>query len=217
MMAIDRDLTRGWIRTGAYAGLATGCTYFARYLPLPDFIHVISYFSFGPLLCIASVGAYHFLKKDHDRVLFQCFVLFNIIAGVVVTLMFVVQSANMHAHSQAMARLTGEESRKAMQAVFAEVFSVQVGIGMVWDIFISVGTLLLGVGLLSNRGIAKPIGGLATMLGLCTLAFNVYAWPVANPKEIGLIDLGPYIGGWYMFMVILLFREGFLNKGNAPE
>lgn len=201
-----------WIKTGVIAGAACALAYFIRFLPVPSSVRVPGYFLFGPLLIISSLAVFRYLTREKKSVLSEIFLVNNGLAGAMVTLMFVVQSANI-AHYRKLLRVeTRPFDDEQIKMVMNAIFTVQGGIGMVWDIFICIGSIFLGCALIQRSRLEKVVGALGFLLGTLTLTFNFIAWPSVNPETVGLIDLGPYIAVWYVFVLLILVREWVVQR-----
>jgi hypothetical protein len=210
-------LETAWVRVGAVAGLLCAVAYFFRFsrrwLPLPEPLDLVPYFSFGPLLAVASLGLYHLLRRHRDGPLAQTAALFNVIAGVLVTAMFVVQSATF-TWLAAAARGAGAD-RALAHEIGEAVNTVQLGLGMCWDLFISCGTVLFGVAMLRHPRFGRLFGGSGVVAGAAPLVLNFLAFPTP-PAEAGLVDLGPLIGIWYAVVVVQIFRSVPWMTKRAP-
>ena len=205
----EKTLYRTWIRIGIYAGLAVSVIYPVMiFVPLPKKITVVFASLFGPLLLVASLGLYFFLKAYRKTITGQLAVISNIIASVQVTLMLIVQlSVNL-----SMAGLidsAGEGISEATKKwIWQVVDKVQLGMDVSWDIFIAIGTILFGVTMMKHPRFGKIFGLLGFLIGHFLLVFNLSTFPTP-PGDAGLIDLGPIVGLWFVAALVLFFR--YLN------
>lgn len=205
-------LQNQWIRYGSVFGFLCFLAYFSRFMSIPYSASIWGTFLFGPLLALFSISLYHYMKSESDSVLNQSFVICNILAGVSVVNMFTVQNQNYWRHQKLLKEHSEIFSKDELWAVMDGVNSVQAGIGMVWDIFIFLGSIFLSVELLRRAGYFKKLIGLVGLiLSASGLIMNFYAWPEVNPTSIGLYDLGPYIGMWYLFPYGLILYESIKN------
>lgn len=213
-MSVTTD--RRWILFAAVTGLLCLAAYFSRFLSLPSEWAIVGYFFFGPLLALFSLGLYHRLKDEGAAPATQSFLICNILAGVSVANMFVVQSLNSHHWGRMLGRDSQPFSREEVREIMEAVFTAQAGIGMVWDIFIFLGSLFLAYVLIRKTGLFfKAVGAAGFLLSIAGLALNFYAWPDVNPKTIGLVDVGPFMGGWYGVVIGWLVYEAVKYR-NAP-
>jgi len=203
----EKTLYRTWIRIGIYAGLAVSVIYPVMiFVPLPKKITVVFASLFGPLLLVASLGLYFFLKAYRKTITGQLAVISNIIASVQVTLMLIVQlSVNL-----SMAGLidsAGEGISEATKKwIWQVVDKVQLGMDVSWDIFIAIGTILFGVTMMKHPRFGKIFGLLGFLIGHFLLVFNLSTFPTP-PGDAGLIDLGPIVGLWYLAAMVLIIRS----------
>ena len=206
-MENEKKLYRTWIRVGIYAGLAASVIYPVMiFAPLPKKITVIFASLFGPLLLVASLGLYFFLKAHRKTVTGQLAVISNIIASAMVSLMLIVQlSVNL-----SMAGLmdsAGEGISEATKKwIWQVVDKVQLGMDVSWDIFIAIGTILFGVTMMKHPRFGKIFGLLGFLIGHFLLVFNLSTFPTP-PGDAGLIDLGPVVGLWYLVSALLVLRS----------
>ena len=203
----EKTINRAWIRIGIYAGLAVSVIYpLMIFAPLPKKLTIVLASLFGPLLMLASLGLYFFLKAHRKTVTGQLAVLSNIIASAMVSLMLIVQlSVNL-----SMAGLmdsAGEGISEATKKwIWQVIDKVQLGMDVSWDIFIAIGTILFGVTMMKHPRFGKIFGLIGFLIGHFLLIFNLSTFPTP-PGDAGLIDLGPAVGLWYFAAAILVLRS----------
>jgi hypothetical protein len=206
-MTDEKKLYRTWVRLGIFAGLAASAIYpLMIFVPLPKKITVVFASLFGPLLMLASLGLYYFLKAYRKTVTAQLAVLSNIIASVLVTLMLIVQLSVNLSMDRLMASASGDMPEQTMKWIWQVIDKVQLGMDVSWDIFISIGTILFGVAMMRHPRFGKIVGFLGFLIGHFLLVFNLATFPIP-PGESGLIDLGPLLGIWYLVVTILIIRS----------
>jgi hypothetical protein len=196
-----------WIRIGIYAGLAVSVIYpLMIFAPLPNKLTVVLASLFGPLLLVASLGMYFFLKAHRKTVTGQLAVISNIIASAMVSLMLIVQlSVNMSMDK--LMDSAGEGISEATKKwIWQVVDKVQLGMDVSWDIFIAIGTILFGVTMIKHPRFGKIFGSLGFLIGHFLLIFNLSTFPTP-PGDAGLIDLGPAVGLWYLAAALLVLRS----------
>jgi hypothetical protein len=196
--------TAAWIRLAAITGLASILCYFgAAFLPLPDVLAQVLVFAFGPLLSIAFLGLYRYMAVDRDGPALQVACLFGIIAGVLVTTMLVIQVGNNMVRADLLADADDEAAKIAIREAWSAVNRVQYLMDVVWDIFICVASMLLGIVMWSHPRFGKIWGGIGAVVGFFLLALNLRSFP-APPAEAGSVDLGPLVALWMMGVFIRL-------------
>lgn len=198
---------RIWVRIGIYAGLAVSVIYpMMIFAPLPKKVAVVFASLFGPLLMLASLGLYYFLKAQRNTVTGQLAVLSNIIASVLVSMMLIVQLSVNLSMNRLMDSSGKEISEVTKKWVWQAVDKVQLGMDVSWDIFIAIGTILFGVTMMRHPRFGKIFGFLGFLIGHFLLVFNLSTFPTP-PGDAGLIDLGPFVGLWYLAATILVIRS----------
>jgi uncharacterized membrane protein len=200
-------LYRTWIRVGIYAGLGVSVIYpLMIFVPLPNKIIVIFVSLFGPLLMLASLGLYYFLKAHRETVTGQLAIISNIIASVLVTLMLIVQLSINLSVDKLMASVGSDISEQTMKWIWQVVDKMQLGMDVSWDIYISIGTILFGVTMMKHPRFGKIFGLLGFLIGHFLLVFNIATFPTP-PGDAGLIDLGPLLGLWYLAATVQIIRS----------
>jgi hypothetical protein len=193
-----------WHRLAVSCGLAAFISYFlAAFMPLPEKVSLILAFSFGPLFMLSSVGLYFLLQHWKDSINLRIAVLFNIVATAMVTMMLVVQLTSQSFHQQFKAADRGTVSAEQLKWIFNEVNSIQLGVDLAWDIFISIGTFFFALVMMKHPNMSKVISVLGIVFSVLLLTFNLAYFP-EPPGEVGSIDFGPFVALWYMVLLLWL-------------
>lgn len=193
-----------WNKLTIYCGLSAFISYFlAAMAPLPDKIALLLAFSFGPLFMLTSVGLFYVLKHWKDSINLRIAALFNIVATAMLTMMLVVQLTSQEFHQQFKMSDRGNVSEEQLKWIFMEVNSIQLGMDLAWDIFISVGTFFFALVMFNHPKMNKIISVLGMVFSLLLLGFNLTYFP-EPPGEIGSIDFGPFVAIWYIVLTIWL-------------
>ena len=195
-----QPLNQQWVTVGGILGILGSLCYFMAVAPIfPAPINAYLGFAFGPMISVAFVGIYHFVKAHRNSIPLQIAVLFGIIAGTIVNMMLVVQQ------SLVLGLATAE--RAAMGATVWQGFNlVQLGLDVSWDIYISLASILLGAAILDHPRFGRLIGGITILLGASLLVLNMASFPIP-PAQSGSIDLGPVVGTWYLLLMIRMLRS----------
>jgi hypothetical protein len=82
---------------------------------------------------------------------------------------------------------------------------VQAGLDVSWDIFATLGTILLAIAISRHPTWGKVWGALGVAVATAALVLNLMTFPTA-PSASGLIDLGPAVGLWYAVVLVQLAR-----------
>jgi xanthosine utilization system XapX-like protein len=83
---------------------------------------------------------------------------------------------------------------------------VDLGLDVAWDAYICLGTFLFSWNMLRHPRFGRIFGGLVLLLSAGLAVLNLAAFP-APPAYAGLIDLGPFVGLWYVAVSIQLLRS----------
>ncbi|MGD8402919.1 MAG: hypothetical protein PVJ21_04625 [Anaerolineales bacterium] len=191
----EKQLTRNWIIFGVIAGILADVAYAGAIAPIPfiDSVRIYLGMAFGPLLSLAFIGIYHFFRLHRKTVTLQAATIFAIIAGTIVNLMLVVQSA--------IFQTIPLEARSDLGLAFDGVNMVQLGMDVSWDIYLSLATILIGIAMFSHPRFGMIWGAAALLIGGGLLVFNLATFPIP-PAEAGSLDLGPLSGLLYLFVSI---------------
>jgi hypothetical protein len=195
---METSIQKNWVKTGMIAGFIAIVTYPVMILvSLPVQIQLVLANIFGFFFLIASLGLYHFISMNKKTVSSQLGVIFNIIGCSVVTMMLTVQLALFH-----LKETTNIEAAKEMKNyIFQFPNSIQLGLDVVWDIFVGVGTILLALNMYKHPRLGKIFSITGIIVTFALLVFNIYTFPVP-PAESGSIDLGPLVALWYLAVTI---------------
>lgn len=195
------SLDRAWIRFGLWCGLLAGVCYFYRFVrrvvELPGALGLVPWFLFGPFFILFVVGLHHFLRpRSHGPVL-EAATLLTTLSGAFVTAMFVVQSATFDIGFKFIRGAGSKPGEATAYQIMNTVNAAQLGLGMCWDIFVSLGTTLFCVCFWQYNALGKGLAVFGGVVALGALALNFASFPMP-PAESGLIDLGPGIAIWYV-------------------
>lgn len=105
--------------------------------------------------------------------------------------------------------------KEELQRNLTSVFSVQLGLDIVWDIFITLATVLMGVAIFKLSKFGNLYGLIGILVGSATLIINLYTFPVP-PRDAGSIDLGPFVGVWF-FGLMVYFITSIRLKTNFQK
>lgn len=193
-----------WFNLTRWSGLGAFASYLAAaFVPLPDALSLLLAFTFGPLFMLASLGLYHLVRQWKDSVTLRVALLFNTVATALVTLMVVVQQTIFAFHDRYKAADRGGVTDEQLRWAFKEVNSVQLGIDIAWDIFISLGTACFALALWNHPLFGKAFTASGVAVAVLLLSFNLAYFP-EPPGEAGSIDFGPFVALWYILLTVWL-------------
>jgi hypothetical protein len=197
-------IVRIWVRVGIGAGFGACVIYpVVTMLPIPRLLAVVLAASFGPALAAASTGLYYFMRVARNTVSAQVAVVSNIIAGAMITAMFLVQLA---ARVSMTDYLSAHGDDASVRQIVHWVWTVTLGLDVAFDVFVGIGTLFFAIGMVRHPRFGRFIAVPGIVIGLLLLALNLYTFP-KPPADAGLFDAGPLMGLWYLIVTIQIVRS----------
>jgi len=192
-MPANHSIELRWIRLAIGLGIATSVVYPSLiFLPLPQLPTITLAAAVGPLLGLASLGLYRFLRLHQPSVSAQLAAACNFLGGALFSTMLLVQLA---------VRL-----RAAGQPIDQQVVAVWLGLDVAWDVYIGLGTALFAWAMWTHPRFGRGFAVSGALLAVLLLAFNFYAFP-EPPGESHLVDLGPFVGLWYLVVTVQMWRS----------
>jgi len=206
-MSEKSQLIYRWVKFGIVCGiLADLCYGLAIGLPMPERLTNVVFFAFGPLLMAGAPGTYFFIKQHRNSIALQVGTLFMIAAGMSVTVMAVVQRAVFLTFYPIKPEATNEVAYEAWRMGLASGNAIQLGLDIVWDIFILTGAVLLAISMYNHPRLGKIVSSFGITIGLLGLYFNLATFPVP-PGEAGSFDIGPLVGLWFLVVTIMVIAS----------
>jgi hypothetical protein len=189
----EKQRIRQWVVVGVVVGVVGDLAYASAIapLPLPNRARMLLGFSFGPLITLAFVGLYHFFMLHRNSVLLQVSTLYAMIAGTIVNVMIVVQSAIFTS--------VPPDARAELGLAWDGINMVQLGLDVSWDIYFSLAMILLGIVMLNHPRFGIAWGGLSILIGAGLLLLNLATFPIP-PAAAGYLDLGSVSGIFFLFV-----------------
>lgn len=192
-MPTNNSLELRWIQLAIVLGIATSVVYPSLiFIPLPQLLTVILAAAVGPLLGLASIGLYRFLRLHQSSVSAQLAAACNFLAGGLFSTMLLVQLA--------------VRIRAAGQPIDQQIVAVWLGLDVAWDMYIALGTALFAWAMWAHPRFGRLFAVSGILLAALLLAFNFYAFP-EPPGDINLVDLGPLVGLWYLVVTVQMWRS----------
>ena len=200
-------MTRSWVRVGAFSGLAASVAYpVAVFLPLPLTAIVILASVFGVGISLAAIGLYFLLALHQKTVTLQIGTLCNAMAGVMLLCMLIIQLSVNSMILPLFDQPPPGTSEQIVQLVWDVVGHVQLGLDVVWDIYLCLGTLLIAWNMRKHPRFGNAFFWTGTLIALPLTVFNLWTFPTP-PGETSLVDLGPFLGLWYLIVSIQAIRS----------
>lgn len=195
----DKDFDRA-VRTGLFCGLAAALMYLAwSVLPLPSVLNRLFHVFFGVLLVPGFLAIGMRLQQSRPSVAALFGAILGMIAGPFFAAMTIVQMSNLRYMRRFIREAADPAAKAAFEQILRGVFTVQLGLDIVWDVFVTTGTILIAVAMIRGRGTLRYLGVVGLLAGGLTLVLNLWTMPVP-PAEAGLFDAGPLTGAWYLIV-----------------
>jgi hypothetical protein len=197
---VDSLVDRRWVRPSVLVGLLA-CVAYVLVLFLPGPIQLIGFiaFVFAVSLTVASIGVYYVIAVPSSPRI-------GLIAAV----------ANAQAASLFVAMALVQLAIRSSGTATRVTSSTYLALDVAWDMYLSLGTVLFGVVLVRSRGLARVLGVAGVILGSLLAVFNIATFP-APPADAGLLDLGPFVGIWYLCLTLLVARLHWRASGERGE
>jgi len=206
-MTEKSQLIYRWVKVGIVCGiLADLCYGLAIGLPMPERLTNIVFFAFGPLLMAGAPGTYFFIRQHRDSITLQVGTLFMIAAGMSVTFMAVIQRAVFSTFLPIKPEATSVVAYEAWKMGLESGNAIQLGLDIVWDIFILIGTVLLAISMYNHPRLGKVVSIVGITIGLLGLYFNLSTFPTP-PAGAGSFDIGPLVGLWFLAVTIMVIAS----------
>ncbi len=202
-MKNDNRLILNWINIGIICGFLVSIIY-----PLLQFISnlilgVILATAMGILLSLASTGLYYFIQIYKKTIASKIALFSNIIAGALLTQMFLVQLAIKSSRPKLV-----EESSKWIWNSFNHI---HYGLDVAWDVYIFLGTFLFAISIFQHPKLGKIFSIVGILISLLMIITNVISFPIPPYEEY--IDFGPFIGLWYLAITIkITFSRKWIHQ-----
>jgi hypothetical protein len=157
--------------------------------------------SFGPLLAIGSTGLWELLRQHRRTATLDIGLVANLAAGVAVTLMFLAQLGLKAWFEAGLGGSAQQVSPEVAEAAFQAGNGIQLGLDVAWDAFLAIGTAMLAWNMREHPRFGRAYAATGLLLAVALIGLNLAAFP-ENPGRAGWIDLGPLIGGWYLWVTL---------------
>jgi hypothetical protein len=201
-MRDDSSNLKQWLILGVICGIAANIAFtLATQVSINPIVNLLLFFSFGPFLITAIIGLYKLLSLKGNTIAIQLGTLFIILSGVTHTIMATMQGSIGVVMRGYISGAENETQKEMYKAIYRSVFSTQLGVDMAFDIFISLGVIMLAYSMWSHPRFGKIVSVLGIVIAATGLLFNIIAFP-ENAANVGLVDPGPFFGLWFLIVVI---------------
>lgn len=191
-MTDNNHTTLKWINIGIICGFLVSFIYPSLQFISNITLGVIIASSMGILLSLASVGLYYFIQIHKKSIAPKIALFSNIIAGAILTQMFLVQLAIKSSKPEIL-----DESVKW---VWTTINHIHYGLDVAWDVYLFLGTILFAISIFRHPKLGKIFSLTGILISLLMIITNIISFPI--PPERDLIDFGPIVGLWYLGITI---------------
>ena len=161
--------------------------------------------AYGLLGIVALLGLHRLLTNERSSLAATVGVIYGCIAFSLVAAMLIVQGTVMARMGSRFAT-ANETERQTIITIYRSLRSVDLGLDLVWDVFICISFLLFGISMFRSRYFGAVFGITGILIGVALLTLNMATAPTP-PASAGLIDLGPLAGVWFLAISIQLLRK----------
>jgi hypothetical protein len=181
-----------WMKAGIAGGLVASVFYPALiFIPgAPLALSATLAALLGPAIGIASVGLHHLVQSSGRPVASALGAFHNVVAGALLTAMLLVQLA----------------VRSRAPDSVGDLVGIWLGLDVAWDIYVGLGTLFFAYAMFVHPRFRWPFALPGLAIGLLLVVLNLLTFP-EPPGSVGLVDVGPLVGLWYLAVTIQLFRS----------
>jgi len=204
-MNTDTVNIRNWIKLGIISGLSASVIYpLLIFVPMPMIFQVILIMAWGPFLGLSAAGSYYFLALHKKTISLKIAVVSQIIAGVLVTTMLLIQYA---------LRISKPEVIDPVSKwAWNSLNHVQLGIDVAWDVYLFLGCILFAINMFNHPKFGKIFSLTGIIISMLLIGFNIITFPTP-PAEAGSVDLGPILGLWGLAVTInILVKYKWVNS-----
>lgn len=200
---MNSKLQLQWIKLGIISGFITLVVYpLMIFVEFPVQITLVLALSFGILFMLASIGLYFFVSAVYRSAALHAALLFNILGCTVVVMMFTIQLALFSEPAYS----SEDAPKELLSHIFRLSNLIQLSLDVVWDVFISLGTILFAASMFKHPKLGRIIGSTGIILGGALLFNNIYTFPIP-PAETGYVDFGPLVALWYFAVTVMILRS----------
>ncbi len=186
----------------AYLNFAFG------WVVLSDRLSLVLAFAIGPVAVFGTLALSENLVRVYGTSTLRLGTIFLVIAFALLTLMLTMQQAIFTEYQLLLEATAEPKALASLKASFALVNQIQLGADVAFDIFYSIGIILISSVLVRGRRFERLIGAYGLVVATGLLALNIWFFPMP-PAAMGSIDLGPATIVWWVALIVL---DGQLNK-----
>ena len=191
----------------AYLNFAFGWVLLSQRLSL------VLAFAIGPVAVYGTLALSENLVRVFGTFTLRVGTIFLVIAFALLTLMATMQQAVFAEYQQLLGATAPAEAPASLKESFALVNRVQLGADVAFDIFYSLGIILVSSVIVRGRWFERVVGAYGLVVATGLLVLNMWSFPTP-PAAAGSVDLGPATIAWWVGLLVL---DGRLQKREISD
>ena len=191
----------------AYLNFAFGWVLLSQRLSL------VLAFAIGPVAVLGTLALSESLVRVFGTFTLRVGTIFLVIGFALLTLMATMQQAIFAEYRQLLGATASAQAPTSLKESFALVNRVQLGADVAFDIFYSLGIILVSSVIVRGRWFERVVGAYGLVVATGLLALNMWFFPTP-PAAAGSVDLGPATIAWWVGLFVL---DGRLKKRELSD
>jgi len=180
----------------AYLNFAFGWVLLSQRLSL------VLAFAIGPVAVYGTLAMSESLARVYGTSRLRPGTIFLVIAFALFTLMATMQQALFAEYQKLLGATESAQAPASLKESFALVNRVQLGADVAFDIFYSLGIILISIVIVRRHGFGRLVGVFGLFVATGLLALNIWFFPTP-PAAAGSVDLGPASIVWWVGLFVL--------------
>lgn len=191
----------------AYLNFAFGWVLLSQRLSL------VLAFAIGPVAVWGTLALSESLVRVFGTFTLRVGTIFLVIGFALLTLMLTMQQAVFAEYKQLLGATASTQAPTALKESFELVNRVQLGADVAFDIFYSLGIILVSSVIVRGRWLERVVGAYGLVVATGLLVLNMWFFPTP-PAAAGSVDLGPATIAWWVGLFVL---DGRLEKREISD
>ncbi len=191
----------------AYLNFALG------WVQLSQRLSLVLAFAIGPVAVWGTLALSENLVRVFGTFTLRLGTIFLVIGFALLTLMITMQQAVFAEYQQLLGATASAQAPVSLKESFALVNRVQLGADVAFDIFYSLGIILVSIVIVQGRWFERVVGAYGLVVATGLLVLNMWFFPTP-PAAAGSVDLGPATIAWWVGLLVL---DGHLEKREVSD
>ncbi len=191
----------------AYLNFALG------WVQLSQRLSLVLAFAIGPVAVWGTLALSENLVRVFGTFTLRLGTIFLVIGFALLTLMLTMQQAVFAEYQQLLGATASAQAPVSLKESFALVNRVQLGADVAFDIFYSLGIILVSIVIVQGRWFERVVGAYGLVVATGLLVLNMWFFPTP-PAAAGSVDLGPATIAWWVGLLVL---DGHLEKREVSD